>query len=61
WRRFVDTSRTPPDDVCPGGAGPLVDPSVALDLPERSLVCFVADPVAAAAPKRLTFEPDRTV
>ena len=44
WRLFIDTSRPAPGDIHADGRGPLVDPSVPLDLAPRSLACLVADP-----------------
>jgi glycogen operon protein len=44
WRLFIDTGRSPPDDIFPGGLGPLANPHEPLELSERSLVCFVAEP-----------------
>ena len=45
WRLFIDTRRSAPDDIFALGQGPLADVSQPLELVERSLVCFVADPV----------------
>jgi glycogen operon protein len=47
WRLFVDTARMPPDDIHPDGKGPLIDVARPLEMPERSLVCLVADAVPA--------------
>ena len=44
WRLFIDTRRSAPDDIFALGQGPLADVSQPLELVERSLVCFVADP-----------------
>jgi glycogen operon protein len=44
WRLFIDTRRSAPDDIFVLGQGPLADVSQPLDLVERSLVCFVAEP-----------------
>jgi glycogen operon protein len=44
WRLFIDTRRSAPDDIFAFGQGPLADVSQPLDLVERSLVCFVAEP-----------------
>ncbi|MFM8703419.1 MAG: glycogen debranching enzyme, partial [Planctomycetia bacterium] len=43
WRLFVHTGRQPPQDIHPDGSGPAIDTSEQLELPERSLVCLVAD------------------
>jgi glycogen operon protein len=52
WRVIIDTCRLPPDDIHAEGVGPPVDPEQPLDLPERSLLCLVADPVPAPVPGR---------
>jgi hypothetical protein len=52
WRVFIDTGRQPPHDIHPAGDGPAVDPEEPLTLPERSLVCLVADPDPRPAPSR---------
>jgi isoamylase len=49
WRLFLHTALVPPDDIHPDGRGPAIDFEQPLELPERSLVCFVADPVPAKA------------
>jgi glycogen operon protein len=54
WRVFVDTGKRSPHDIYPGGTGPLVNVSKPLELPERSLVCFVADVVAPRPQPRLS-------
>ena len=51
WREFVSTGHAPPAEIHPGGAGPAIDVEQPLLLPERSLVCLVADP-APAPPAR---------
>jgi len=43
WRLFVHTGRPAPDDIHPDGRGPTIDFAVPLELPERSLICLVAD------------------
>ena len=43
WRVMVHTGRTPPKDIYPDGDGPPIDVEAGLLLPERSLVCLVAD------------------
>jgi len=43
WRVFIDTGRPSPHDIHADGAGPTIDPELPLELPERSLVCLVAD------------------
>jgi glycogen operon protein len=52
WRLFVHTGQQPPNDVFPSGTGPEIDVTEPLELPERSLVCLVAD-VAPAKPTLL--------
>ena len=58
WRVFIDTAKAPPADVHPDAGGPAVDVDQLLNLPERSLVCLVADvarpplPRQRIAPKR---------
>jgi isoamylase len=58
WRVFIDTAKAPPADVYPDAGGPAVDVEQLLNLPERSLVCLVADvarpplPRQRIAPKR---------
>ena len=49
WRLFVHTAQEPPSDIYPDGSGPVIDPNRTLELPERSLVCLVADAGPAAA------------
>jgi glycogen operon protein len=51
WRTFIQTAALPPADIFPDGQGPLVDVSAPLVLPERSLVCLVADAVRPSAPR----------
>jgi isoamylase len=51
WRLFVHTGRPAPADILPGGRGPAVDFSQPLELPERSLVCLVADAAPEASRK----------
>lgn len=46
WREFVNTGRSPPDDIHPGGHGPAIDVEQPLLLAERTLVCLVAEPAA---------------
>ena len=53
WRVFVDTSKRSPHDIHPENTGPLVNVSKPLELPERSLVCLVADMVAPRSQRRL--------
>jgi len=43
WRLFIDTSRPPPADIHPAGAGPLIDVEQPLELSDRALVCLLAD------------------
>ncbi len=43
WRLFVHTGQQPPQDIFPDASGPLVDVEAPFELPERSLVCLVAD------------------
>ena len=57
WRLFIDTRRSAPDDIFTLGTGPLADPSQPLELVERSLVCFVAEPEPEPDHKRITFVP----
>jgi glycogen operon protein len=52
WRVFIDTSQAPPADVHPDAAGPLVDVNTLMQLPERSLVCLVADVVRPPQPRQ---------
>jgi isoamylase len=52
WRLFIDTSRAPPADVHPDAAGPVVDVDTLLQLPERSLVCLVADVARPPLPRQ---------
>ena len=54
WRLFVDTGREPPHDIHEGGKGPVIDVTKPLELPERSLVCLVAEPEKpeSAAPRK---------
>jgi glycogen operon protein len=47
WRLFVDTARVPPHDIHPDGKGPMFEVTRPLEMPERSLVCLVADAVPA--------------
>jgi len=54
WRLFVHTGQHPPDDVFPPGAGPEIDVTRPLELPERSIVCLVAD---AEPPKPIRLLP----
>ena len=51
WRTFIQTAAPPPADVWPDGNGPVVDVTAPLLLPERSLVCLVADAVRTSAPR----------
>jgi isoamylase len=51
WRVFIDTSRAPPADVHPDAAGPAVDVDSLLQLPERALVCLVADAARPPQPR----------
>jgi glycogen operon protein len=57
WRLFVHTGHRPPDDVYPDGDGPPVDASMPLVLPERGLVCLVADPPVVASQAPLAPQP----
>ena len=57
WRLFVDTRRSAPDDIFALGSGPLADPAQPVELLERSLVCFVAEPEPEQDLKKLTFQP----
>jgi glycogen operon protein len=58
WRLFVHTAQEPPGDIFPDGTGPAVPPDRSLELPERSLVCLVADAASAASqPPRVEPEP----
>jgi glycogen operon protein len=47
WRLFVHTGNRPPADIFPDGSGALVDLTEPLEVPERSLVCLVADAVTS--------------
>jgi isoamylase len=47
WRLFLDTAKPAPDDIHPGGQGPAINFEQPLELPERSLVCLVADALPA--------------
>ena len=49
WRLFIHTGREAPNDIFANGQGPGVDIQQPIELPERSLVCMVAD---AAPPDR---------
>jgi isoamylase len=51
WRTFIQTAEPPPGDIFLDGNGPVVDVSAPLVLPERSLVCLVADAVRPSAPR----------
>jgi len=51
WRLFVHTGRPAPADILPGGRGPAVDFTQPLELPERSLICLVADAVFESSRK----------
>jgi glycogen operon protein len=61
WRLFVDTRRSAPDDIFPLGSGPLADTAEPLELLERSLVCYVAEPGPDPDMKRLTVQTTRAV
>ncbi len=52
WRLFVDTSRPSPHDIFTDGEGPAIDVERPLELPERSLVCLVADAEPPARKKQ---------
>jgi isoamylase len=52
WRLFIHTGQAPPEDVFESGCGPHLDPSEPIELPERSLVCLVAD----AEPRRIALQ-----
>ena len=52
WRRLLDTGRQPPADVAAEGRGPPVDVEKPLELPERSLVCLVADVARPPLPRQ---------
>ena len=52
WRVFVDTGRPAPHDIHASGAGPTIDPEQPIEMPERSLICLVADPAPARAAAR---------
>jgi len=56
WRTFIQTAASPPADVFPDGDGPPVDVSEPLVLPERSLLCLVAE---AHKPSRSRIAPRR--
>jgi glycogen operon protein len=43
WRLFIDTGRSPPADIHPAGAGPLIDVRQPLALSDHALVCLLAD------------------
>ncbi len=45
WRRFVDTGADAPNDIFPEFDGPAIVPGRLVHLEERSLVCFVAEPL----------------
>ncbi len=57
WRLVVHTGHRSPHDVYADGNGPEVDVEVPIVLPERGLVCLVADPQPAAPPPPLVEEP----
>jgi len=61
WRLFIDTSQASPNDIFTDGQGPLADPSQPLELVERSLVCFVAEPNPEPPRRRITFVPGSSV
>ena len=50
WQTFLQTGRRSPDDVYPAGDGPVIDVELPLELPERSLVCLVANAAAPPPP-----------
>jgi len=52
WRLFIHTGQAPPEDVFESSCGPHLDPSEPIELPERSLVCLVAD----AEPRRIALQ-----
>lgn len=58
WRVVVHTGQHSPHDVYPDGDGPTVDVEVPIVLPERGLVCLVADPQPPARSSPLGEEPD---
>jgi len=45
WRRWIDTSRTSPDDICAQNEAALIAGSSYLVQP-RSIVCLLAQPQA---------------
>jgi glycogen operon protein len=49
WRVFVQTAADPPDDIHPDATGPLFDTELPWLMPERSLLCLVAEPRRASA------------
>ena len=57
WRLFINTAQPAPDDIFIGGLGPLADTSQPLELLERSLMCFVAEPAADSEGTRLALKP----
>jgi len=57
WKAFVHTGRPAPEDVHPEGTGPLIDVEGPLEVPERSLVCLVADAGSPPA-RRIAFSDD---
>jgi glycogen operon protein len=57
WRLFVHTGQHAPDDIFADGLGPPVDVTKPLELPERSLVCLVAE-ANAPTRKRIAFVPE---
>ena len=52
WRQFVHTGRPSPADAFPDGDGPPVDVDALLELPERSLVCLVAEVARPPLPRQ---------
>ncbi|REJ70557.1 MAG: glycogen debranching enzyme GlgX [Planctomycetota bacterium] len=51
WRRLLDTAAESPQDIFPGGGGPRMGRTLRIDLAERSLVVYVADPQKGQRPK----------
>jgi glycogen operon protein len=45
WRRWIDTSRESPNDICEGDKAPLINDQTYLVQP-RSIACLMAHPPA---------------
>jgi len=57
WRLFLHTGQPAPRDVFPVGEGPAIDPTKPIEVPDRSLVCLVAEVVPPAVPKVAAMRP----